>query len=50
MYALETVADTTWSSAATPKPPGGVDLHTSVVPIPTTELEGRGGSYVITCP
>ncbi len=50
MYALETTADTTWSSAATPRPPGGVDLHTTVVPVPTTEIEGRGGSYVISCP
>jgi hypothetical protein len=50
MYALETVADTTWSSAGTPKPPGGVDLHTTVVPVPTTEVEGRGGSYVLSCP
>jgi hypothetical protein len=49
MYGLEAVADTTWSSAAAPRPPGGVDLHTTVVPIPSTEVEGRGGTYNLTC-
>jgi starch-binding outer membrane protein, SusD/RagB family len=50
MYGLEAVADTTWSSVEAPKPPGGVDLHTTVVPIPSQEIEGRGGTYVVTCP
>jgi hypothetical protein len=50
MYSLEAVADTTWSSAAAPRPPGGVDLHTTVMPIPSTEIEGRGGTYTISCP
>jgi len=50
MYALEAVADTTWSSAAAPRPPGGVDLHTTVIPVPSTEIEARGGNYTITCP
>jgi hypothetical protein len=51
MYGLQTVADTTWSSAAAPRPPGGVDLHTTVVPIPSTESEGRGAAgYARTCP
>jgi starch-binding outer membrane protein, SusD/RagB family len=44
MYDLEAVADTTWQAL------GKVDLHTTVVPIPATEIEGRGGSYTITCP
>ena len=51
MYGLEAAADTTWSSAKAPKPPAtGVDLHTTVIPIPTTEVEGRGGTYTVTCP
>jgi hypothetical protein len=50
MYGLEAVADTTWSSAAAPRPPGGVDLHTTVNPVPVTEVEGRGGTYNVTCP
>lgn len=49
MYGLEAVADTTWSSVKAPRPPGGVDLHTTVVPIPLTEVEGRGGTYNLTC-
>jgi starch-binding outer membrane protein, SusD/RagB family len=49
MYGLEAVADTTWSSALAPRPPGGVDLHTTVMPIPSTEIEGRGGTYTVTC-
>jgi hypothetical protein len=48
MYSLETVADTTWQSHAAPA--GDVDLHTTVVPVPSTEIEGRGGVYSITCP
>jgi len=40
MYGLEATADTTW---------GAKDLHTTVVPVPNTEIEGRGGTYTITC-
>jgi hypothetical protein len=40
MYHLEAVADTTW---------GAKDLHTTVVPVPAPEIEGRGGSYTLTC-
>lgn len=49
MYGLEAIADTTWSSAAAPRPPGGSDLHTTVLPVPVTEVEGRGGVYNVTC-
>lgn len=41
MYHLEAVADTTW---------GAADLHTTVIPVVAAEIEGRGGSYTITCP
>lgn len=40
MYHLEAVADTTW---------GSKDLHTTVVPVEAQELEGRNGSYTLTC-
>jgi hypothetical protein len=39
MYHLEAVADTTWT----------VDLHTTVLPVEASEIEGRGGSYTLTC-
>jgi hypothetical protein len=41
MYNLQAIADTTW---------GSKDLHTTVVPVPSSEVEGRGGSYTVTCP
>lgn len=41
MYHLEAVADTTWHSQ---------DLHTTVVPVEQAEIEGRNGSYTLTCP
>ncbi len=40
MYGLQKVVDTTW---------GAKDLLTSVLPIPTTEVGGRGGNYTATC-
>jgi len=40
MYGLQTTVDTTW---------GAKDLHTSLLPIPTSELGGRGGNYTATC-
>jgi len=46
MYGLATIADTTWSSAAAGHQ---VDLHTTVVPVPASEVEGRGGNYTLTC-
>ena len=52
MYNLAATVDTTWSSAKATAAAGKqqVDLHTTVVPFPATELEGRGGSYTVTCP
>jgi hypothetical protein len=41
MYDLETIADTTFHAE---------DLHTTVLPVPSSEVQGRGGQYVITCP
>ncbi len=41
MYNLQAISDTTW---------GSKDLHTTVLPVPSSEIEGRGGSYSITCP
>ena len=40
MYGLQTVDLTTW---------GAADLHTSLLPIPTSEVGGRGGNYTATC-
>jgi hypothetical protein len=40
MYGLQTVALTTW---------GATDLHTTLLPIPTSEVGGRGGNYTATC-
>jgi len=40
MYHLEAVADTTW---------GANDLHTTVIPVEAQEIEGRNGSYTLTC-
>jgi len=56
MYHLEAVADTTWQGTdvgpdeAPANANGGVDYHTTVSPIPTTEYSERGGSYTLTCP
>jgi len=41
MYDLETIADTTFHN---------LDLHTTVLPVPSSEVQGRGGSYNLTCP
>jgi hypothetical protein len=51
MYNLAATVDTTWSSAAATAAAGKhqVDLHTTVVPFPATEVEARGGSYTVTC-
>jgi hypothetical protein len=60
MYGMATVSDTTWDATSGPdaaavagataalgaKP---VDLHTLVDPPPSTETDGRGGSYTLTC-
>ena len=41
MYNLEATADTTF---------GTRDLHTTVIPVPAAEIQGRGGQYTVTCP
>jgi hypothetical protein len=41
IYNLQTVADTTFHK---------LDLHTTVIPVPASEVEGRGGHYTVTCP
>ncbi len=48
MYGLAAVADTTWNGKEDPAV-GAVDVHTTVNPIPQTELLGRGGSFTTTC-
>lgn len=51
MYNLEAIADTTWSSqAAKAAGEAHTDLHTTVLPVPVSEVEGRGGTYTVTCP
>jgi hypothetical protein len=61
MYGMPTVSDTTWNSTNGPDAEGVAtaeaalgtsitDLHTTVIPIPETEIDGRGGSYTLTCP
>src|SRR5580704_687522 len=60
MYGMATVSDTTWNATSGPdalavagatsalgsRP---VDLHTLVDPPPSTEVDGRGGNYTLTC-
>jgi starch-binding outer membrane protein, SusD/RagB family len=41
MYGLATQVDTSW---------GANDQHTTIDPIPFTEVSGRGGSWTTTCP
>jgi hypothetical protein len=41
MYDLEAIADTTFHQE---------DLHTTVLPVPSSEVQGRGGHYTVTCP
>jgi hypothetical protein len=52
MYGMAAASDTTWTN------PGGgtedasvhvTDSHTTVEPIPATEISGRGGTYTTTC-
>jgi hypothetical protein len=57
MYGMAAVSDTTWGVNGI-LPDGGTedpavhvtDAHTTVEPIPSAELNGRGGVYVTTCP
>jgi len=48
MYGLATVADTTWLHEDPGVKTG--DLHTTVMPIPQGEIDGRGGSFTTSCP
>ncbi len=52
MYGLAAVADTTWGTPGHAGEASGVttgDLHTTVLPIPSGEINGRGGSFTTTC-
>jgi len=51
MYGLAAVADTTWNGKEDPLVDNGanIDVHTTVNPIPLTELQGRGGSFNPSC-
>jgi hypothetical protein len=48
MYGLAAVADTTWEHED-PSVTSG-DLHTTVWPIPQSEIDGRGGNFTTICP
>jgi len=47
MYGLAAVADTTWLREDPSITTG--DPHTTVMPIPSSEVNGRGGSFTTTC-
>lgn len=47
MYGMAAVSDTTWEHED-PSVTSG-DPHTTVMPIPTSELNGRGGVFTTTC-
>jgi hypothetical protein len=52
MYGLAAVADTTWGTAGHPNEDPHVttgDYHTTINPIPTAELQGRGGTWSTVC-
>jgi starch-binding outer membrane protein, SusD/RagB family len=46
-YGMQAVSDTTWEHEDPAVKTG--DLHTTVSPIPTGELDGRGGTWSPTC-
>lgn len=51
-YGLQAVADTTWGTPGHPNEDPNVttgDLHTTASPIPTAELNGRGGTWSPSC-
>jgi starch-binding outer membrane protein, SusD/RagB family len=61
MWGMASVSDTTWIATSGPDAlavaavkavDGGtpVDYHTTVVPVPTSEIQSRGGSYPVSCP
>jgi len=41
MYGLQTALTTTW---------GPLDTHATLLPIPLAEINGRGGSFTLSCP
>jgi len=47
MYGMAAVSDTTWEHEDPAVTSG--DPHTTVMPIPSSEVNGRGGSFVTTC-
>ncbi len=52
MYGLATVADTTWGTTGKANEDPSVtsgDTHITSEPIPATELDGRGGTFVAAC-
>jgi starch-binding outer membrane protein, SusD/RagB family len=60
-YGLAAVADTTWNATSGPDAVGVAsveaasggaiqDYHTTVMPIPTSELNARNNNYALTCP
>jgi starch-binding outer membrane protein, SusD/RagB family len=60
LYGMEAVSDTTWDATSGPDAAGAAaavksigpftDLHTTILPPPATEVDGRGGSYTLSCP
>lgn len=60
MYGMPAASDTTWDATSGPDATAAAtamaslgaftDLHTTVLPPPATEVDGRNGSYTITCP
>jgi len=56
-WGMQTVSDTTWLATSGPDATavagiGGTptDYHTTIAPVPFSEVQGRGGSYTLTCP
>jgi hypothetical protein len=52
MYGLALVADTTWGTVGQANEDPAVksgDVHTTVLPIPATEIDARGGTLTSTC-
>jgi hypothetical protein len=47
MYGMAAVSDTTWQHEDPAVTSG--DPHTTIMPIPSTEVNGRGGSFTTTC-
>ncbi len=61
MWGMAAVSDTTWAATAGPDAlavaaiqavagTAGVDYHTTVAPVPVSEIQSRGGVWTLTCP